>query len=412
MQTHRRLKVLATAIGVTVALAVAFLLHAKRLMGGNISDSIILFSSAAACLLLSRLVSVVKDRSNCPQPKQQRQVSVVSTQKDGLELSSSSGRFVKKSPVTNAFSIDLEDYFHTEVASKAVSFRDWDSMPSHLELTVPRLLDLLDEHDTKATIFVLGWIAKKKPALVHEIANRGHEVGCHSFQHRAVFRLDRVSFCEDTSAAKKAIEDATGVRVAGYRAPCFSVTSGTEWAFDVLADLGFRYDSSINPVWHTFYGNSSAPRFPYYVADDRLLEIPIASWRLWGVNLPIGGGAYLRLLPYWYSAMGLRSMNSRECHPGTIYLHPWEIDHQQPLKLPVLSGIRQTWGTATMERKIKGLLGDFHFAPLAEVYSNLLVSEEADGADSFLVHQESGARCNVVSHLRGTEDVVAHRESS
>ncbi|MBW4028555.1 MAG: DUF3473 domain-containing protein [Acidobacteria bacterium] len=276
----------------------------------------------------------------------------------------------------NAFSIDLEDYFHTEVAAQSVDREDWNQRPSRLENTVPRLLDMLDETDNRATVFVLGWVAAKYPALIRRIASRGHEIACHSYRHQAVFRMSPASFHHDTLKAKRTIEDATGLVVSGYRAPCFSITPGTEWAFDVLSKLDFRYDSSVNPVHHGFYGNAGSPWLPHHVGSAGLLEIPIAVWRMGGVNLPVGGGAYLRLLPFWYSLAGLRHVNRVERRPATIYMHPWEMDAEQPdLHLPMLSHIRQTWGTATMEGRLRSMLQQFRFAPLAEVYSTAMVSK-------------------------------------
>lgn len=289
------------------------------------------------------------------------------------------------SPVLNAFSIDLEDYFHTEVAAQAVRFEHWDELPARIESTMPRLLDLLDETSTRATIFVLGWIAEKYPHLIREAATRGHEIACHSYRHRAVFRLDRETFYQDTWLAQRLIEDATGVQVVGYRAPCFSITQGSEWAFDVLSELGFRYDSSVHPVRHSFYGNARAAREPHLVGSHGLLEIPVAVWKKAGFHLPIGGGAYLRLLPLRYSLMGLKALNIQERRPGTIYMHPWEIDPAQPdLDLDRASTIRQTWGTARMESRVRQMLQSFRFAPMAEVYGALLSGAQSVDAEKDL----------------------------
>ena len=280
--------------------------------------------------------------------------------------------------ISNAFTIDLEDYFHTEVASSSVPFSRWDSMPSRIPSTVPRLLDKLEKHSVRSTVFVLGWVARKHPALVREIAQRGHEIACHSNIHRAVFRLDAADFYQDTHAAMHSIEDAAGQAVRGYRAPSFSITPGTEWAFDILGELGFQYDSSVNPVRHKFYGNPDAPRVPYKIGKTGLLEIPVATWRLAGRNLPVGGGAYLRLLPYRYMKAGLKSINEKEGRPFTIYMHPWEIDSfQSPLNLKLKSHIRQTWGTKGMDGKLDNLLTSFKFAPIWDVYSHLMPAAQS-----------------------------------
>jgi polysaccharide deacetylase family protein (PEP-CTERM system associated) len=276
-------------------------------------------------------------------------------------------------PVHNALSVDLEDYFHTEVAAQVVPYSEWDGMPSRIESSVLRLLDLLDEHETKTTVFVLGWIANKYPALIREVADRGHEIGCHSYQHRPVFKLDRDAFRKDTRMALESLESAIGRSVQGYRAPSFSIIPGTEWAFDTLAELGFQYDSSVHPVHHKTYGNPSASRHPYFLPGSGLLEIPIATRRIAGTNFPMGGGAYLRILPYKYVHAGLTYLNHAELKPGTLYIHPWEIDiFQPPLGLKWQSHLRQNWGVHSMETRLIYLLSSFRFAPIAEVYSNLL----------------------------------------
>ena len=276
-------------------------------------------------------------------------------------------------PITNAFSIDLEDYFHTEVACKVVPASAWETMPSCIERSTMQLLDLLDRSNTRATIFVLGWVARKHPHLVRHIQDRGHEVACHSDRHRRVHTLTPAEFLEDTRTALDSIQEAGGTRIQGYRAPSFSITEGTEWAFEILADLGFTYDSSVYPVYHPTYGNPQAMRFPYYVADCRLLEIPVATWRLCGINLPVGGGAYLRVLPERYIRAGLRAINEVDREPAMLYVHPWEIDPIQPrLKLKTTSQLRQTVGLHTMAAKLERLLTAQNFAPIEQVYSHLI----------------------------------------
>jgi polysaccharide deacetylase family protein (PEP-CTERM system associated) len=373
MLSGRRAKVLIAITTGTIAVIVAASLHVRTLLQGGRSESVLLVSLALTCLLLSWLLGVLSQNG-----REERHGIKASDITLSAPLSNKISAPPCRSSITNAFSIDLEDYYHTEVAGQAVSWSEWDDMPSRLEIVMPRLLDLLDTHNTKATIFVLGWLARKYPGIVRAAAQRGHEIACHSYRHRVVFRLDRSTFYEDTHEAKAAIEDAIGVPVLGYRAPCFSITPGTEWAFEVLAELGFQYDSSVNPVWHTLYGNARGLRFPHYVANNRLLEIPIAVWRVWGINLPIGGGAYLRLLPYSYSKTGLQHLNARNHAAGAIYMHPWEIDDHQPrLRLPWVSQIRQTWGTGAMESKVDRLLSSFDFAPIAEVYSHAFAPESA-----------------------------------
>ncbi len=354
----------------------ALVIHAWLLKSGVVPAGVGLASFGMLCLFLS----FVQTRSSVPGEQASGQVTQMQAVAISPRTEVQQPRIAKlqnqkpgPAEICNAFTIDLEDYFHTEVASGTVPFSRWDAMPSRIPATVPRLLDKLEKHSVRSTVFVLGWVARKHPELVREIAARGHEIACHSNLHRAVFRLDAADFYQDTHAAKRSIEDAAGQAVRGYRAPSFSITPGTEWAFDILGELGFQYDSSVNPVRHKFYGNPDAPRVPYKIGKSGLLEIPVATWRVAGRNLPVGGGAYLRLLPYRYMQAGLKSINKKEGRPFTVYMHPWEIDTvQTPLDLKWKSHIRQTWGVKTMDAKLDTLLTSFKFAPVWDVYSQLM----------------------------------------
>lgn len=274
----------------------------------------------------------------------------------------------------HAITVDVEDYFHTEAMSAAAPRDQWDSFPSRVESNTRRLLDCFAEHDVKGTFFILGWVAKKFPALVKEIADAGHEIACHSYWHRAVFRLEPAEFRTDTSDAKKAIEDAGGHAVVGYRAPSFSITPGTEWAYDVLAELGFAYDSSVNPIRHDFYGNPHAPRGPHIVGRGRLVELPIATSRVLGQNWPAGGGAYLRLFPRGYFHRAIAALE-QESTAGMFYLHPWEIDPEQPrLEVGLKSRFRQYTGLQRMQPNLEKLFSRHQFGPVREVYATELRS--------------------------------------
>jgi polysaccharide deacetylase family protein (PEP-CTERM system associated) len=274
----------------------------------------------------------------------------------------------------HAITVDVEDYFHTEAMSPAAPRDRWDSFPSRVVASTRRLLDCFARHDVKGTFFVLGWVAKKFPGLVNEIAKGGHEIACHSYWHRAVFRLDPAEFRSDTADAKKAIEDAGGQPVSGYRAPSFSITPGTEWAYDVLAELGFTYDSSVNPIRHDFYGNPHAPRGPHTVASGRLVELPIATSRIFGQNWPAGGGAYLRLFPLMYFQKVLAGLD-QDNTSGMFYLHPWEIDPEQPrLGVGLKSRFRQYTGLGRMQANLEKLFSRHEFGPVREVYATELRS--------------------------------------
>ncbi|MGA8104238.1 MAG: XrtA system polysaccharide deacetylase [Candidatus Acidiferrales bacterium] len=269
----------------------------------------------------------------------------------------------------NAMSVDVEDYFHTESMSQAVPREKWESMPLRVERNTQRLFELFAAHRVRGTFFFLGWVAERFPGLVKEAVSHGHEIACHSYWHRPVFRLSADEFREDTLRAKSIIEDAAGTAVRGYRAPSFSITPGREWAADILADLGFWYDSSVHPIRHDFYDNHNAPRLPYHLQGKPLLEIPIATLRLAANNFPMAGGGYFRALPYLAVRWGIRRFNRQEHRPAVFYIHPWEIDPEQPrIAAAKKSVARQYAGLATTWNKLDRLCSDFRFVPMAEAF--------------------------------------------
>jgi polysaccharide deacetylase family protein (PEP-CTERM system associated) len=258
----------------------------------------------------------------------------------------------------NVLTIDVEDYFQVEAFTSVVSTSDWAGYACRVENNTMRLLDLLDRHQAKATCFILGWVAERFPALVREIVRRGHEPACHSYWHRLVYTLDRETFRQDTQRAKDLIEQAAGTEVFGYRAPSYSITSRSLWALEVLAELGFTYDSSIFPVRHDTYGIPSAPRLPFRVQTPSgpLMEYPITTFRCAGQNLPVGGGGYLRILPYWYTQFGIARVHA-EALPLIVYVHPWEIDPEQPhIAAPWKSRLRHYTNLKKMETRLGRLL--------------------------------------------------------
>ncbi len=266
--------------------------------------------------------------------------------------------------LTNAISVDVEDYFQTEAMSLVAPRDRWETFPSHVESNTWALFELFARYEVKATFFFLGWTAERFPQLARRARELGHEVGCHSYWHQPVFRMTPKEFWEDTFRARNVIEDAIGAAVIGYRAPNFSINQSVPWAYPILEELGFEYDSSVNPVRHALYGNHAAPRHPFRVGEH-LLEIPIASWRVCGQNLPVGGGAYLRVLPYALVENGVRAINKNEHAPAVLYLHPWEIDDSQPhLKASWKSRLRQYTGLATMKSRLERLLRRFAFGKI------------------------------------------------
>lgn len=280
-----------------------------------------------------------------------------------------SAREVRQNVATWAMSVDVEDYFHTEAMATTVTRTDWERLPTRVERNTDRILEIFSSHGVRATFFFLGWVAERYPALVRRVAKAGHEIGCHSQIHRLVYRLDPSEFREDTKLAKRLIEEASGAEVWGYRAPSFSIVHGNEWAYEILAELGFRYDSSTCPVKHDIYGNPNAPVGPHAVARGRLLELPVATFRMGSMNTPVGGGGYFRILPYAYTKWGLKRASRGGKRP-VFYIHPWEIDQGQPrLSAGAKSRFRQYFGLRSTEKKLHKLLRDFAFHPIAEVFS-------------------------------------------
>jgi polysaccharide deacetylase family protein (PEP-CTERM system associated) len=259
----------------------------------------------------------------------------------------------------NIMSVDVEDYFHVEAFSDLVDRADWDAYACRVERNTRRLLDVLEECEVEATFFILGWVAERYPHLVREIVARGHEPACHSYWHRLIYGLEPREFAEDTRRAKDAVEQAASVAVCGYRAPSYSVTRRSLWALEILTESGFTYDSSIFPIHHDVYGIPDAPRYPFRIATPSgpLIEYPITTFRLIGRrNWPVGGGGYLRILPYWYTRLGCARV-AREELPLIAYIHPWEIDPTQPrLKAPLRSRLRHYTNLARTESRLRELL--------------------------------------------------------
>jgi polysaccharide deacetylase family protein (PEP-CTERM system associated) len=265
---------------------------------------------------------------------------------------------------TNGISVDVEDYFQSEAMAAVAPRSQWDSFPAHVEANTCALLEVFARYDVHATFFFLGWIAERFPQLVRQVHELGHEVGCHSYWHHPVFRMSAKDFREDTYRARNVIQDAMGAPVRGYRAPNFSINQSVPWAYSILEDLGFQYDSSVYPIHHELYGNHRAQRGPH-LAGANLMELPIATWRVCSQNLPVGGGAYLRMLPYALIKNGIRSINRNDHTPAVLYMHPWEIDDSQPrLPASLKSRIRQYTGLARMKQKLERLLQDFAFGPI------------------------------------------------
>jgi polysaccharide deacetylase family protein (PEP-CTERM system associated) len=271
--------------------------------------------------------------------------------------------------ITNALTIDVEDYFQVSAFAPYIRRDQWDSRECRVEHNVARILDLLAEHQTRATFFTLGWIAERYPALVRRIIDAGHELASHGYGHQRASDLSPAEFGADVVHAKKLLEDIAGLPVQGYRAPSFSIGSGNLWAFDALAHAGYRYSSSIYPIRHDHYGMPDSPRFAYRVASG-VLEVPVTTVRLLNRNLPGSGGGYFRLLPYPVSRWLLRKVNQEDREAAVFYFHPWEIDPGQP-RIPGIDArtrFRHYVNIPRMQGRLQQLLSDFRWGRMDDIF--------------------------------------------
>lgn len=275
-------------------------------------------------------------------------------------------------------SFDVEEYFQVEAAAARLPAKEWELWPDRLAPAVDQILELLDEYRAKATFFVLGWVAEHQPEIVRRIACAGHEIASHGVSHRMLHGMTPQEFRGELTDSRSRLEDLGGRPVVGFRAPTFSVTTRTSWALDVLAEMGFLYDSSIFPIRHDRYGVPGAPRWAHWArgpGGGRILEIPPLVLRIAGWNVPIGGGGYLRLFPVRLVTCALRAAE-RAGWPGMIYVHPWELDPGQPeLPMSRLSRWRHRVGLSRTDRKLRHLLRQFAFHPVRDMLPSLQVAD-------------------------------------
>ena len=271
--------------------------------------------------------------------------------------------------VSNALTVDVEDYFQVSAFAPHIERASWDSIPCRIERNIERLLTLFDEHGAKATFFTLGWIAERYPSVVRDMVAHGHELASHGQSHLRATEQSHAEFRSDVECARKRLEDVGGVAVRGYRAPSFSIGRGNLWAFDCLADAGYAYSSSVYPVQHDHYGMPEAPRFAFRAANG-LLELPITTTRLFARNFPAGGGGFFRLLPYRASHWAIKRVNCVDGQPAIFYFHPWEIDPHQPRirGASAKTRFRHYLNLDRTELRLKRLLSDFHWDRIDRVF--------------------------------------------
>lgn len=266
----------------------------------------------------------------------------------------------------NALTVDVEEWFQVSNFEAAIPRSDWERLPSRVEDSTRRLLDLFERHEARATCFVLGWVAERHPALVREIRERGHDVASHGYGHELLWRLGADRFRDDVRRASRVIEAATGVRPRGYRAPSFSIDERSRWALATLAREGFAYDSSIFPVRHPRYGMPEFPRVPRRVTTGwgEIVEFPMTTLRVGSANVGASGGAWLRLLPPAVLRIAFERMNAAG-QPAVLYVHPWEIDPDQPrVRIGGWKRAAHYTNLGRMEKRLAALLARFSFGPM------------------------------------------------
>lgn len=276
--------------------------------------------------------------------------------------------------LTNALTVDVEDYFHVSAFSKHIDRNDWDRYSCRVEANTRVLLEMFGQAGVRSTFFVLGWVAERYPSLVREIAAAGHEIACHGYSHELVYRQTPAVFRDESRRSKEILEDIAQRPVRGYRAASYSIIAESTWALDTLAELGFEYDSSIFPVHHDRYGMPDAKREPHVLktpAGHSLVEFPLSTFEIGSYRLPISGGGYFRLFPYGFTRYALRRINVKDQLPFIFYLHPWEVDPQQPrIKANLLSRFRHYQNLERCQQRLARLLRDFAFDTVEQVLAN------------------------------------------
>jgi polysaccharide deacetylase family protein (PEP-CTERM system associated) len=295
----------------------------------------------------------------------------------------------------NCLTFDIEEHFQVAAFDSPLRRREWDSFESRVERNTEELLRLLAMKHVHATFFILGWVAERHRGLVQRIAAEGHEIASHGYAHEMITTQTRDQFREDVGKAKKILEDLVGEQVVGYRAPSFTITNATRWALEVLVEVGYRYDSSIFPIFHDRYGIPGADPWCHKVtipSGEQLWEIPPSTANLVGVRIPVAGGGYFRLIPYSILRWFLHQVENTG-HPLVMYLHPWEIDPEQPrMDGPLVSRLRHYTNLNRTSRRLTELLTDFQFAPIREVIGQMNLRAPAA--------ETSGILCSCAEGLR------------
>jgi polysaccharide deacetylase family protein (PEP-CTERM system associated) len=298
--------------------------------------------------------------------------------------------------ITHALTVDVEDYFQVYAFFHCIPRDSWDRYACRVEANVDRILAQFADAGASATFFTLGWIAERHKAMVRRIVDAGHELASHGYDHRRVDTMDPAAFREDLHRSRVILEDTGGATVRGYRAPTFSIGPTTPWAFDIIAEEGHCYSSSVNPVRHDNYGMPDAPRVPYRPTGSALWEFPMTTARVFGRNLPCSGGGYFRLLPYALFRHGFNVSTEGEGRSGIFYFHPWEVDPDQP-HVPGCgwkSRLRHYTNLSRMSARLDRLLADFAWDRMDRVFAAQLGTSPPDGAGASAIRRTASAATN------------------
>jgi len=274
--------------------------------------------------------------------------------------------------VTNILTFDVEDWFQVHNLENVVKYKNWNKCELRIEKNIKRILRILEDKKIFATFFVLGWIAKKHPEVIEIIKEKGHEIATHGYRHRLLYTITQNEFSKDLTKATNILRKITKTKIIGHRAPSFSITNKTPWAFKILKEKGFKYDSSIFPIKHPDYGMPEAKTEPYKTPEG-IIEFPLSTIRVFRNNVPFGGGGYFRVYPYWLTKYFISKKNKKN-KPAIVYLHPWEFDKEQPkLKLPFTNSFRHYYNLKQTEKRLKKMLYDFKFVPIREYLNKILL---------------------------------------
>jgi len=275
----------------------------------------------------------------------------------------------------NVMSVDVEDYYQVSAFAKSVATNEWEQHESRVVANTQRLLNLFEEKKVKATFFVLGWVAEREPELIKEIHKQGHEIASHGFSHQLIYNQSQQVFKEETIKSKKLLEDLIGEEVIGYRAASYSITKRNLWALDILQEAGFIYDSSIFPIRHDRYGIADAITVPHRLTTpngSELIEFPLTTRRMGNLNIPVAGGGYFRLYPYFLTRYFLNGVNKKQNEQFVFYLHPWEVDPKQPrIEASWFSKFRHYNNLEKCESRLSHLMDDFNFTTMKSVLTEM-----------------------------------------